>query len=212
MQLRYIFQARKQYGFYSQPKISAPTARSWLTEYLCSVRTLYPNSTVINLTGDPVPENPEENDCDNSRLHAFVHLWCSIRTEKVILHLFEYNTFSLSSATRYSPAFFGENQTRLLFIAYQIVSIFKTFQDLNLFVGEVRLKDFMIMKTLHIKLVPKLSEFLILELNENTQTKEEEVSQNEPETEKPFCDIVEDWSQGRISNLDYILHLNRKET
>ena len=164
---------------------------------------------MINLTTSTEEEETEETDEDNSKLHAFLPLWCSIRTENYILHLFEFNIYSLSSVTRYSPAFIGDNLTKLLFIAYQIVSIFKTFQDLNLYVGEVHLKDFSIMKTLHVKLKPKLSEILVTSgHSDSIETKDKD--KPEEETEKPICDIVEGWTQGRISNLDYILYLNRE--
>ena len=73
----------------------------------------------------------------------------------------------------------------------------------------MHLKDFALVKTLHVALKPKLNDLLVL-ADETIVTKEEHIPNNPVEKgQDSFCDIVRGWTEGRISNLDYILYLNR---
>lgn len=145
---------------------------------------------------------------EDSRLQSFLPLLAAVVGDSSILLLFEHSNDSLSSVTRYSPAFLGDNQTKLLFVIYQLAKIFKTFQDLNLCIGEVQLRNFSILCTLHVRLKPRLSECLVTANTEEIKTKDDETSSEKDEF-KSICDTLKGWVQGRISNLDYILYLNQ---
>lgn len=209
-------QAKKRFAPSTRTAKSA-NARPWLLEMRRVLWTLYPDQPVVNLSPSltELIQDDAVNDVattENSFVHCLLPLRCSVISDIGILLLYEFEQHNLSSATKFSPVFLGSSHTKLHFVAYQIVKTFKIFQDLNLYIGEVQMKDFMLLNTLNVRLMPRLRNVLIAhnDLDEVANAKDHltPARDNEAGTDS-ICDIVERWVEGRVSNLDYILYLNK---
>lgn len=203
-------QARKKYSQGSR-LIKTSQSNPWTTEIVRVFKSLYPSHVTVDTRDTVIGELSAPSVVGDTELQSFLPLRCSVVTESCILLLFDYEPHSLSSISRYSPAFLGDNPTKLHFIAFQIVKIFKTFQDLQLNVGEIQLKDLFLLKTLHLRLRPRMNEILVnieIETTNQSATKET-ASSTSTASRDSICDIVDGWTQGKVSNLDYILYLNK---
>lgn len=125
---------------------------------------------------------------------------------------------TLLDCLNFSPHLIDKNYTRGMFIVYQILNVAKAMGDLGLSIGPLTLQDIYLTENLWLQIVPVLSnnvhtldESLIYEQNWNkplsssTQAKGEELGRNEVVQLEKLCML---WVRGRISNLDYLLHLN----
>ena len=199
-------QARKEYNQAGRrPKTGE--SKPWKLECVRLIRTLYPDCSVIDLT-DSFNELLSLEFEDDPRLQSFHPLRCTVLAESSVILFFDYIEHNLSSVARFSPGFLSDNHAKVLFIVYQILNIFKTYQDLGVCIGEVQLSDFTICKTLHVTHKPKLFENLVI-APRKCETKDlNEIDCIETDCDS-ICDKVLGWIEGRISNLEYILYLNQ---
>lgn len=213
-------QAMKNYGY--KPVLAKDQASSlWVDEVISLLAAFYPEHvsadcrTRERCCGDTVivPDNVGETE-----RQAFLPLRCSVVTDSKIYLLFDFEPHSLSSVVRFSPGLLVDNPTRLLFIAFQMTRIFKTFQDLRISISDIQLKDFSLTRTLQLRLCPRFSNIFVKMDSDPTITcdnqnaKESQLISCGPAifpTSQSFCDVVEGWVEGTVSNLDYILYLNR---
>lgn len=128
---------------------------------------------------------------------------------------------TLLDCLNFSPNLIDMNYSRGLFVIYQLLNLSKAMSDRGLSLGMLTLQDIYLSENMWLQVLPLITNnvhcldaSLIFEQNRskaasitNTQGKrgEENCSRkNAVELEK-LCML---WMRGRISNLDYILHLN----
>jgi WD repeat-containing protein 81 len=129
---------------------------------------------------------------------------------------FDHAEHTLSSVTRFSPALLSGNNVKLLFLVFQLVKIFQVFAQRNIYTGDLNLKDFAVTETLEVQLRPVFSQLMSTALPAvtpaaaaTTGTSDAPVSIAPAAAAPSFCDMVEAWVGGSLSNLDYLLYLNR---
>lgn len=135
---------------------------------------------------------------------------------------YEYN---LLDCLHFSPALVDKNYTRGMFLIYQLLNVAKAMSDRGLSLGMLELQDIYLTENLWLQILPSiinnihtLDASLIYELNRNKQSTpavsnpgsqgrwgEEWCWRNEVAHLEKLCLL---WVKGRISNLDYLLHLN----
>ncbi|CAB3253741.1 unnamed protein product [Arctia plantaginis] len=127
---------------------------------------------------------------------------------------------TLLDCLNFSPNLIDMNYCRGLFLLYQLLNLSKAMSDRGLSLGMLTLQDIYLSENLWLQVIPLITNnihcldaSLIFEQNRsraasttNTQVKrgEECSRKNVVELEK-LCML---WTRGRISNLDYLLHLN----
>ncbi|XP_075973262.1 WD repeat domain 81 isoform X2 [Anticarsia gemmatalis] len=128
---------------------------------------------------------------------------------------------TLLDCLNFSPNLIDMNYTRGLFIVYQLLNLSKAMSDRGLSLGMLTLQDIYLSENLWLQVLPLITNnihcldaSLIFEQNRtkstpvvNSQGKRGEECcwrKNAVELEK-LCML---WVRGRISNLDYLLHLN----
>lgn len=124
---------------------------------------------------------------------------------------------NLLDCLNFSPNLIDKNYARSLFIVYQILNVAKAMSDRGLSIGALRLEDIYLSENLWLQVAPAITNnvhtldpSLIYEHNRNkpstslTQASSEENRNNAVQLEK-LCQL---WVRGRISNLDYLIHLN----
>lgn len=161
---------------------------------------------------------------------------CAVETEQYIfvIHHFSYKNNLLDCMT-FSPALLECNYGRRLFIIYQLLQIVKSMNNRGLYLGELKLEDIYISENLWIQIVPRLtsnvnivnskdlyetSKSLTTAPNEHSSRypkkiyknvnesgdKSRRLSREELVSLEKVCDL---WIKGSLSNLDYLLYLNR---
>ena len=105
--------------------------------------------------------------------------------------------------------FLGLNKTRLNFVVYQIVKILQVFQTLNVNIGDVHPKDFILTESLLVQLKPSMLRDALITCTVKERDKETKDVDFENDANVPFGDVTQAWIDGSVSNLDYILYLNR---
>ncbi|XP_045497388.1 WD repeat-containing protein 81 [Colias croceus] len=134
---------------------------------------------------------------------------------------------NLLDCLNFSPNLIDKTYARSLFVIYQLLSASKAMSDRGLCLGALDLRDIYLAEDLWIQVVPPitnnihcLNPSLICEQNRSKQgTAQSQVvkSQSSQKSSEEWCwrnDAVQLeklcmlWVRGRISNLDYLLHLN----
>lgn len=134
---------------------------------------------------------------------------------------------NLLDCLNFSPVLIDKTYARGLFIVYQLLSVSKALCDRGLGLGTLKLQDIYMSEDLWIQIIPPivnnihcLDPALICEQNRNRQTSSQSPPLNSQGSQKKgeeWCwrsDAVQLeklcmlWVRGRISNLDYLLHLN----
>ena len=184
----------------------------WQRAFIQLIRTLYGEIPIIEIQTNEMLKQ----DCDNEFCQPYdcvVPVRFCIICEKYVVFFYDHQPNTLHSVIKYSPLFLSSNRTRLLFVLYQIVNIFRVFQSLDLFIGDIGLNDFIITESLDVRLKPCLQDALIpvVANQHNLHTKDNLSGHKLRDNfeESSFCDIVQAWTDGHISNLDYVLYLNR---
>jgi len=205
-------QATKKYNSKPQQLVSRQKEVLWQRAFIQLIRTLYGEIPIIEIQTNEMLKQ----DCDNEFCQAYdcvVPVRFCIICEKYIVFFYDHQPNTLHSVIKYSPLFLSSNRTRLLFVLYQIVNIFRVFQSLDLFIGDIGLNDFIITESLDVRLKPCLQDALIpvVANQHNLHTKDNLSGHKLRDNfeESSFCDIVQAWTDGHISNLDYVLYLNR---
>jgi WD repeat-containing protein 81 len=205
---------------------------------------LYPSTVVIlqSNTGsseeeeedevDDDDDDDEEEDCLLNEPNYFVKLQLVVIDKQWVYLFFDHEEHTLSSITRFSPAFLNGNTFKQLFFVFQLVKIFQEFNRRNLCPADLNLKDFAVTENLQVQLLPDFAQLLscsadqhksgahplILDfgsVTSNTQASHTTVANSTvvPDTAdtmcESFCDKVQAWIAGSVSNLDYLLYLNR---
>ncbi|XP_063896801.1 WD repeat-containing protein 81-like [Helicoverpa armigera] len=131
---------------------------------------------------------------------------------------------TLLDCLNFSPNLIDMNYSRGLFIVYQLLNLSKAMSDRGLSIGMLTLEDIYLSENLWIQVVPMITNnihcldaSLIIEHNRSKQTTPA-ISQGPPSKKgEEWCWRKEAvqleklcmlWVRGRISNLDYLLHLN----
>lgn len=133
----------------------------------------------------------------------------------------------LLDCLNFSPNLIDKTYARGLFVVYQLLSVAKALCDRGLSVGTLRLQDIYMSEDLWLQIIPPiinnihcLDPSLIFEKNKQNQSKSHNPPESSPSSQKigeEWCwrsDAVQLeklcmlWVRGRISNLDYLLHLN----
>ena len=159
---------------------------------------MYPNLTTLQTTEAKLPNNIvtesllQEDELSTGLLPL---LFC-IESDKTILFFYDYKPNNLNSVIKYSPLFLASNKTRLLFVVYQIVKIFRTFQLLNINIGDVGLKDFVLSDSLCVQLKPTFLSSALIKCPEKPRNVLTEVAAKDVNSEmktsdndNSFCDI-----------------------
>lgn len=133
---------------------------------------------------------------------------------------------NLLDCLNFSPALVDKNYTRGLFLIYQLLNVAKAMSDRGLSLGMLELQDVYLTENLWLQITPSITNnihtldaSLIYELNRSKQATTPAVSsqgsqgrrgqewcwRNEIAHLEKLCSL---WVKGRISNLDYLLHMN----
>ncbi|XP_047529568.1 WD repeat-containing protein 81 [Vanessa atalanta] len=134
---------------------------------------------------------------------------------------------NLLDCLNFSPNLIDKTYARGLFIVYQLLSVSKALSDRGLSLGTLKLQDIYMSEDLWLQIIPPITNnihcldpALICEQNRNRHTSCQSPPLNGENTQKTgdeWCwrsDAVQLeklcmlWVRGRISNLDYLLHLN----
>ena len=208
-----LHEARKKANRAAQPAAREAPARPWLPELLSLVRTLYPQAVIISdhATGD------EKEEAAASQPACIVNLRLLVVEQQWIFLFFDLEEHTLGSVTRFSPAFLQGNNFKLLFLVYQLVRIVQVFSRRNVYPGDVNLKDFAVTETLQVQLLPDFCQ-LLSPSGDSTGTRltvsnpaasSHVAASTSPLAADSLCDMVQGWVAGAVSNLDYLLYLNR---
>jgi len=213
-------------------KDDTPSLRvPWTHHLLKLIRRLYDKVPVV-VTSENIA-NKDTLICDDTSddyVSNLVNLNCVVVTSKVVILLFDHQKYSTHDLLSYSSSLLSDGHLKQLFIVFQIVHIFKVFHDRGMVMGNVTLHDFFITNNFHIRAFPKLSTNLPsisksdpnLEMyrkhfhdkeSESLMNYVETVLQNQPSLSDPDSQSVLSravalWTQGRLSNLSYLLFLN----
>lgn len=132
----------------------------------------------------------------------------------------------LLDCLNFSPNLIDKTYSRGLFIIYQLLSVSKALCDRGLSLGTLRLQDIYMSEDLWLQIIPPIANnihcldpSLIFEQNKQKQSTShnQQSTQNNENGGGEWCwrnDAVQLeklcmlWIRGRISNLDYLLHLN----
>ncbi|XP_059059131.1 WD repeat-containing protein 81 [Achroia grisella] len=133
---------------------------------------------------------------------------------------------NLLDCLNFSPSLIDKNYARGMFIIYQLLNVSKAMSDRGLSLGTLTLQDIYLSENLWLQILPIvtnnvhcLDASLIYEQNKSKQSTpsvascqgnqakrgEEWCWRNEAVKLEKLCML---WVRGRISNLDYLLHLN----
>ncbi|XP_026750161.1 WD repeat-containing protein 81 [Galleria mellonella] len=133
---------------------------------------------------------------------------------------------NLLDCLNFSPSLIDKNYSRGMFIIYQLLNVSKAMSDRGLSLGMLTLQDIYLTENLWLQILPIvtnnvhcLDASLIYEQNKSKQSTpavsscqgtqankgEEWCWRNEAVQLEKLCML---WVRGRISNLDYLLHLN----
>ncbi|XP_063618306.1 WD repeat-containing protein 81 [Cydia splendana] len=125
----------------------------------------------------------------------------------------------LLDCLNFSPNLIDMNYGRGMFLVYQLLNVFKAMSDRGLSLGTLALQDIYLTENMWLQILPAvtnnihtLDASLIYEANRKQVTPAtsqgkwgEEWGRNEVVQFEKLCML---WVRGRISNLDYLLHLN----
>lgn len=130
---------------------------------------------------------------------------------------------NLLDCLNFSPALIDKTYARGLFIVYQLLNVSKALCDRGLSLGMLTLQDIYLSENLWLQVIPAvtnnvhcLDASLIYEQNKSKNTTQH-IHQGQLKRGEDLCwrnDAVQLeklcmlWVRGRISNLDYLLHLN----
>lgn len=203
-----VHEARKQFGRSAAGAQSTGSEeQAKLPQQLASlVRTLYPATVLL-----PDTHPGDEEGQLEAPPACLVELRLVVLQQDWAYFFFHHEEHTLSSVTRFSPAFLSGNNFKLLFLVFQLVRIFQVFAKRNLYPGDVNLKDFAVTETLQVQLRPDFSQLLPLsgEKLAAAACSGSAVAAPVVTAAASFCDVVQAWVAGSLSNLDYLLYLNR---
>ena len=138
---------------------------------------------------------------------------CLILTKNFAILVQPFQATSVLDLLKFSPAIISETSAKYLFILYQILEVYKTLCSRGLSFGDkVTLSHFKINEALHVLYEPPL----ILEEITTSQTEETTnvVSDDSNTADSPSClslsEATARWCRREISNLEYLLVLNRE--
>lgn len=132
---------------------------------------------------------------------------------------------NLLDCLNFCPSLIDMNYGRGMFLVYQLLNVFKAMSDRGLSLGMLTLQDIYLTENLWLQILPSITNniytldaSLIYEQNKSRQVTpsvvgtqgqgkrgEEWSWRNEAVQLEKLCML---WVRGRISNLDYLLHLN----
>ncbi|XP_013199895.1 WD repeat-containing protein 81 [Amyelois transitella] len=131
---------------------------------------------------------------------------------------------TLLNCLNFSPSLVDKNYARGMFIIYQLLNVAKAMSDRGLSLGMLTLQDIYLSENLWLQFLPPITNnvhcldaSLIYEQNKSKQSTpalnqtsiakggEEWCFRNEAVQLEKLCNL---WVRGRISNMDYLLHLN----
>ncbi|CAG9584549.1 unnamed protein product [Danaus chrysippus] len=132
---------------------------------------------------------------------------------------------NLLDCLNFSPNLIDKTYSRGLFIVYQLLNVSKALCDRGLSLGKLTLHDIYLSEDLWLQIIPPmtnnihcLDSALICEQSRYKQTQQNNVvSQSSQKQGEEWCwrsnavqleKLCMLWVRGRISNLDYLLHLN----
>ncbi len=213
-----LHMARKKYS--RPPAAQQPPSASdqqtgtntpWLVQLAGLVRALYPEVIIVpdisTMADGEEPTAAPPGCLVELRLLLIDKDWAYL--------FFDHAEHTLSSVTRFSPALLSGNNVKLLFLVFQLVKIFQVFAQRNIYTGDLNLKDFAVTETLEVQLRPVFSQLMstappaVTPAAATTVTSDAPVSGPPAAAAPSFCDMVEAWVGGSLSNLDYLLYLNR---
>jgi WD repeat-containing protein 81 len=232
-----LHEARKKYASSAtQPMGRELQKKPWLPHLRSLIKSLYPIAVVISErdTGSFDDEEAEE-DCLPIEPNCLVKLQLVVIEKQWVYLFFDHEEHTLSSVTRFSPAFLTGNSFKQLFFVFQLVKIFQEFNRRNLSPGDVNLRDFAVTENLQVQLLPDFAQLLSCSAERQTScihaltpvsgpvaaatpashttvansTVAPDTIDASDTTSESFCDKVQGWIAGSVSNLDYLLYLNR---
>lgn len=133
---------------------------------------------------------------------------------------------NLLDCLNFSPTLIDKNYSRGLFIIYQLLNVLKALSDRGLCLGMLELQDIYLSENLWLQVLPRITNnihsldaSLIYEHNKSKQSTPAVTSSQGSQGKRgeewgwraeavqleKLCML---WVRGRISNLDYLLHLN----
>lgn len=126
---------------------------------------------------------------------------------------------NLLDCLNFSPNLIDMNYTRSLFIVYQLLNVSKAIGDRGLSLGLLNLQDIYLSENLWLQVAPEITNnvhsldaSLIYEQNRSkvntnmSHGKNDNCWRNDIAELEKLCML---WVRGRISNLDYLIHLNK---
>lgn len=135
---------------------------------------------------------------------------CAIETSSSFIIVF--NSFienNLLDCVMYSPALLSQSHNKPLFIIYQLLQLISHLHSRGLFLGNIGLCDIYLEENLWLHIFPLLNESVLTCQDKIWNKNENSIKDNEQnslsQTLQDYCKM---WSQGKLSNYDYLTILN----
>lgn len=165
------------------------------------------SDTASHLEDNKVPPS------DYTSFDAHVNLCpaiAAIETDSsfVIVHS-SYIANNLLDCVTYSPALLSKSYNRPLFLIYQLLQLMNHLHLRGIFLGNIHLSDIYMQQNLWLYIFPRINASVLdcdkVICNEERQKTENENGNGGSSTLHDYCKM---WSQGKLSNYDYLTILN----
>uniref|UniRef100_A0A803T5D5 WD repeat domain 81 n=1 Tax=Anolis carolinensis TaxID=28377 RepID=A0A803T5D5_ANOCA len=133
-----------------------------------------------------------------------------LESPQMLYVLFPYVQYCLHDVVTFSPAKLTNSHAKLLFVLFQVLQAMQACHRAGVACGALSLREVVVDE--------KLCAWLRVRLQDYEEEEEEEKKSTSPVERRPvdapsgnksLGELVQDWVSGRLSNFDYLMHLNR---
>ncbi|XP_062816112.1 WD repeat-containing protein 81 [Anolis carolinensis] len=133
-----------------------------------------------------------------------------LESPQMLYVLFPYVQYCLHDVVTFSPAKLTNSHAKLLFVLFQVLQAMQACHRAGVACGALSLREVVVDE--------KLCAWLRVRLQDYEEEEEEEKKSSSPVERRPvdapsgnksLGELVQDWVSGRLSNFDYLMHLNR---
>ena len=139
---------------------------------------------------------------------------CLLFTDQAAILVQTYYPVSVTQMIKFSPAVLSDVNLKYLFLFYQIMKIYEEFHAKEIYLGkDVHLRQFKITENLHVQFEPKFTLQKRKEIESSmTNSVDTYIEKRNVSKKAEECSYLGEatakWSNGELTNLDYLLVLN----
>ncbi|XP_060612737.2 WD repeat-containing protein 81 [Anolis sagrei] len=132
-----------------------------------------------------------------------------LESPQMLYVIFPYVQYCLHDVVTFSPAKLTNSHAKLLFVLFQVLQAMQACHRAGVACGALSLREVAVDEKLCAWLRVRLQDYEEEEEEEESTSPVERCPVDAPSGSASLGELVQDWVSGRLSNFDYLMHLNR---